>query len=87
MSGIDTLHGTTTDTPDVDIGALSIFDGTPETDAVCSCWAGSLLFGEVFIFGVAGPSFIDRPVRNRKAGRDVETVWMTERYWLARLRT
>lgn len=32
MSGIHTLHGTTTDTPDVDLDTLSIFTGTLEVD-------------------------------------------------------
>ena len=48
MSGIDTLHGATADTPDVDVGALSIFTGTLETGALCSRWTGYLLSREMF---------------------------------------
>ena len=57
MSGIDTLHGTATDTPDIDVDALSIFTGTLEADAVCSGWAGDLLLRERF----ANPSFREDP--------------------------
>ena len=49
VSGIDTfLHGTTTDTPDVDVDALSIFTGTLEADAACSRWTGSSPLRERF---------------------------------------
>ena len=58
VSGVDALQGTTTDTPDVEVDALSILGrsaGPLEVFAqsVGSCWAGSPLSKERF----ANPSF------------------------------
>ena len=68
VSGIGTLHGTTTDTPSFDADALLIFTGTLEANAVCS---GKVC--EPFVQEVAGPSCVDRTARDGGAGRDVET--------------
>ena len=63
VSGIDTLHGTTTDTPSVDADALFIFTGTLEANAVCS---GKVC--EPFVQEVAGPSYVDRTARHARPG-------------------
>ena len=49
MSGIDASRGTTVNTPHVYVGALSIFTGILEADAVCSRWAGSSPLRERFV--------------------------------------
>ena len=92
MSGIDTLHGTTTVKPCVDVGALFIFTGTLEVHAVWSRWAGTLLLRERF----AKPSFMGWPAPprrpdgqawDRQGRQDIEAVWMAEGYWVAVLGT
>ena len=49
MSDIDTSRCAATNTSVVDVGALSIFTGNLEVDAVCSCWDGSSLLRERFV--------------------------------------
>ena len=61
ISLIDTLHGTTTDTPDVGVDAFSIF----------TSWCGMLTLGWIFAvrrsLRSGAHSFIDQTVRDRES--------------------